>query len=145
MKEHAIVKLDQVSKYYQEGASRRLVLDRVSAELRSGELVVIQGRSGSGKTTLLNLIAGLDVPDAGAVMVDGKAIHALTEHERTLFRRRHLGFVFQFFNLVGTLTVAENMRFSLDLNGFPAAETQARVEALLQDMGIAATSHASAS
>jgi len=94
------------------------------------------GRSGSGKSTLLNVIAGIDHPTAGAVIVDGTDLTALDEHARTLFRRRHIGFVFQFFNLIPLLTVEENLLLPLDLNGRADAEGAKRARALLERVGL---------
>jgi putative ABC transport system ATP-binding protein len=84
-----------------------------------GELVALLGPSGSGKSTLLNVIAGLDAPDSGTVRVGGRDVAALDERQRTLLRRREIGFVFQFFNLVPTLTVLENIQLPLELTGQP--------------------------
>jgi putative ABC transport system ATP-binding protein len=93
------------------------VLEGLSLEVGEGEIVALMGRSGSGKSTLLNVIAGIDRPDGGAVAVDGAVVSALPERERTLFRRHQVGFVFQFFNLLPTLTVAENVLLPLELVG----------------------------
>src|ERR687887_340788 len=109
------LELRKVSKSYREGDTERVVLRDVSVTLASGEIAVIVGRSGSGKSTLLNVIAGIDRPTSGTVVVDGTDLTALGEHMRTLFRRRHIGFVFQFFNLIPLLTVEENL-LPLDLN-----------------------------
>jgi putative ABC transport system ATP-binding protein len=137
MSTKAMVVLSGVSKRFREGLSERRVLDGVDATIAAGEFVAIQGRSGSGKTTLFNLIAGLDMPDAGEVYVDGHALTRLSDRERTLFRRRHLGFVFQFFNLIPTLTVRENLGFSLDLNGVAAAKADSIIVTLLEAVGLA--------
>ena len=93
------------------------VLEGLDAEIGAGERVAVMGRSGSGKSTLLNLISGIDRPDGGTVHVDGLEVTAFGEPERTLFRRAHVGFVYQFFNLIPTLDVAENVRLVLELNG----------------------------
>ena len=97
---------------------------------------MLVGRSGSGKSTLLNLIGGIDVPTAGEILVDGLALARATESTRTLFRRRHVGFVFQFFNLIPTLTVGENLRLPLELNGRPRETARARVRSVLADVGL---------
>ncbi|PYM15796.1 MAG: ABC transporter ATP-binding protein [Candidatus Rokuibacteriota bacterium] len=94
------VELRNVEKSYREGEAERAVLRDVSLTIGTGEIVVFVGRSGSGKSTLLNLIAGIDRPTAGTVTVNGTDLTALDEQARTLFRRRHIGFVFQFFNLI---------------------------------------------
>jgi putative ABC transport system ATP-binding protein len=130
------VELRKVSKSYREGEVERVVLRDVSVTLASGEIAVLVGRSGSGKSTLLNVIAGIDHPTAGAVVVNGTDLTALSEHERTLFRRRHIGFVFQFFNLIPLLTVEENLLLPLDLNGRADAEGAKRARALLERVGL---------
>ncbi|HET6145892.1 MAG TPA: ABC transporter ATP-binding protein [Polyangia bacterium] len=125
-----------VSRAFQEGGRTRDVLKDLSFEVQRGELVALLGRSGSGKSTLLNLIAGIDRPSVGRVAIEGQEISAMDERARTLFRRARVGFVFQFFNLVATLTVEENVRLPLELGGAPA--TSARAEALrwLQAVGL---------
>jgi putative ABC transport system ATP-binding protein len=130
------VELRKVSKSYREGEVERVVLRDVSVTIASGEIAVLVGRSGSGKSTLLNVIAGIDHPTAGAVVVNGTDLTALDEHRRTLFRRRHIGFVFQFFNLIPLLTVEENLLLPLDLNGRADAEGAKRARALLERVGL---------
>jgi putative ABC transport system ATP-binding protein len=132
-----IVRLDRVSKDYREGDETRHVLRETSAAFVEGEVVAIRGRSGSGKSTLLNLIAGIDVPTAGEVWVAGTRLGGLDAEGRTLFRRDHLGFVFQFFNLVPTLTVLENVVLPAELRGAPAGEAEGRARALLAEVGLA--------
>ncbi|MDT0631150.1 ABC transporter ATP-binding protein [Rubrivirga litoralis] len=131
----AVLDLRDVRKGYREGDATRDVLRGASMRLGRGTVGALVGRSGAGKSTVLNLISGIDQPDDGAVVVDGQHLERLSERERTLFRRRHIGFVFQFYNLVPTLTVAENVRFLLDLNRAPDAE--ARAASLLADVGLA--------
>jgi putative ABC transport system ATP-binding protein len=131
------VELRQITKSYREGEAERVVLRDVSATIATGEIVVLVGRSGSGKSTLLNLIAGIDQPTAGTVAVNGTDLTALDEHARTRFRRRHIGFVFQFFNLIPLLTVEENLLLPLDLNGRADADGVARARALLKRVGLA--------
>jgi putative ABC transport system ATP-binding protein len=111
-----IISLNQVSKSYLEGNISRLVLGSISAEFQEGECVALLGRSGSGKSTVLNLISGIDKPDSGSIFVQGKDITRLSEQERTLFRRSYIGFIYQFFNLIPTLTVIENVMLPLELN-----------------------------
>lgn len=134
MTPHVVVK--DLEKYYEEGQARRQVLSRAQARIERGSIVAIQGRSGSGKTTLLNLIAGLDTPDGGSVRVDGNDLHAMDDRARTLFRRRHCGFVFQFFNLVTTLTVMENIMIGLELNGIDKSTGVRRARELLDAVGL---------
>src|SRR5512142_1899131 len=131
-----IVRLDRVGKDYREGEELRQVLHETSASFAEGEMVAIRGRSGSGKSTLLNLIAGIDLPSAGEVWVAGTCLSQLTAAQRTLFRREHLGFVFQFFNLIPTLTVLENVQLPAELAGRPKAEAVARARALLDEVGL---------
>jgi putative ABC transport system ATP-binding protein len=135
--ETPLVTLRGVTKAYREGGAERVVLRGVDATIRRGELCVLMGRSGSGKSTLLNLIGGIDVPTAGEITVDGISLGRAGETTRTLFRRRHVGFVFQFFNLIPTLTVEENLRLPLELNGQPDDRAAARARALLAEIGLA--------
>ena len=130
-----LVRLADVAYRYREGGRERAVLQDVQGEIRRGEYVVLLGQSGSGKTTLLNLVAGLDLPQAGEVSVDGVALNRLGERERTLFRRRRIGFVYQFFNLLPTLSVAENILLPSELNGVPAMGHTALE--LLREVGLA--------
>ena len=130
------VELQHLGKTYREGDAERVVLRDVSLTIPGGEIVVLVGRSGSGKSTLLNLIAGIDRPTAGSVAVNGTDLTALDEQARTRFRRRHIGFVFQFFNLISLLTVEENLLLPLDLNGQADAKGVARARALLERVGL---------
>jgi putative ABC transport system ATP-binding protein len=130
------VELLHVSKTYREGDSERAVLSDVSVAIQSGEIAVLVGRSGSGKSTLLNLIAGIDRPTSGRVVVDGTDLTALDEDARTRFRRRRIGFVFQFFNLIPLLTVEENLLLPLELNGMAGAAGVARARGLLERVGL---------
>jgi len=130
------VELQRIGKTYREGDSERAVLRDVSLAIAPGEIVVVVGRSGSGKSTLLNLIAGIDRPSAGRVLVDGTDLTGLDEDARTRFRRRHIGVVFQFFNLIPLLTVEENVRLPLELNGGVTDAGAARVRALLDRVGL---------
>jgi putative ABC transport system ATP-binding protein len=131
------ISLDTVGKDYLAGARRQAVLDAVSVSFDSGRFCVLLGRSGSGKSTLLNLIAGFDAPDRGVITVGETVVSALAERERTLFRREHIGVVFQSFNLLPTLTVAENVRLPLELLGAGAAAGRTQAEAMLRSLGLA--------
>jgi len=126
-----------LARRFREGAREHVVLDGVNLDIRRGETVALRGRSGSGKSTLLNLIGGIDAPDAGNVSVAGTELTGLSERERTLFRRRHIGFVYQAFNLVPTLNVADNVRLVLELNKVPSLEASSRIEKLLDAVGLA--------
>jgi putative ABC transport system ATP-binding protein len=130
------VELMHVRKTYREGESERVVLDDVSVTIEPGQIAVLVGRSGSGKSTLLNLIAGIDRPTAGRIVVDGIDLTALDEDARTRFRRRRIGFVFQFFNLIPLLTIEENLLLPLELNGVTAAAGLARARGLLERVGL---------
>lgn len=122
---------------YTEGERTREVLRGVDLDVRAGEFLALLGRSGSGKSTLLNLIAGIDRPDAGDIRIAGTRVTALTERARTLFRRRHIGFVFQFYNLLPTLTVEENLLLPLELNGRTGAAANDVVARLLAEVALA--------
>ncbi len=128
--------LDSVSRSFGAGVHRRSVLDQVSISIPEASETVIIGRSGSGKSTLLNLISGIDRPDAGRVIFDGQDLGALREPERTLFRRRRVGFVYQFFNLLPTLNVEENVRLVLSLDGVGTAEARRRSQVMLARVGL---------
>lgn len=132
-----LVELRALSKSYPEGGGERVVFRNLSAEIRRGETVALLGRSGSGKSTLLNLIGGIDLPTAGEVLLDGTNLTRLSEQERTLFRRRHIGLVFQSFNLIPTLTVMENLLLPLELNGRTGRPAGATALALLGKIGLA--------
>jgi putative ABC transport system ATP-binding protein len=133
------VELRGVSRRFREGGVEHVVLRDLDARFEPGELAVVLGRSGSGKTTLLNLIAGLDLPDAGEVCLDERSLGRLGERERTLLRRRQIGFVFQSFNLIPTLSVGENVRLPLELDG-DTARARARAAELLERVGLAGRS-----
>ncbi len=130
----ALVRLDRVTKDYTEGRELRHVLKEASLEVGEGEFVAIRGRSGSGKSTVLNLVAGIDQPSSGEIYLAGKALSRLGAHERTLLRRDHIGFVFQFFNLIPTLRVLENVLLPAELSGRDEAR---RAAELLERVGLA--------
>lgn len=133
MKKSPIISLNQVSKSFLEGNISHLVLDSISAEFQEGECVALLGRSGSGKSTVLNLISGIDKPDNGSIMIQDKDITGLSELERTLFRRSHIGFIYQFFNLIPTLTVLENIMLPLELN---KQRNEPLARSLLDEVGL---------
>jgi len=128
--------LHQLCRSFHEGGRAHRVLDRADARIAGGEAVAVVGRSGSGKSTLLNLISGIDRPDSGTVEFNGRDITALGEPARTLFRRAHVGFVYQFFNLIPTLDVEENVRLVLELNGVRGAAARRRSVAMLTEVGL---------
>ena len=131
-----IIKLENVTKRYEEAGVERTILHDVSMEFGCGEFTVLLGRSGSGKSTLLNLIGGIDEPSAGDVLIDGKSITRMSDTERTLFRRRHIGFIFQAFNLIPTLSVLENVMLPLELSGRPSSVVKQRARELLDQVGL---------
>jgi putative ABC transport system ATP-binding protein len=128
--------LDSISKSYVEGKQRRLVLNGTSVTFYKGEFVAILGKSGSGKTTLLNLISGIDVADEGEIYLNGWNLSSLNDMKRTLYRRQNIGFIFQFFNLIPTLTVWENVALPLELNGMLDKKGIQRGEQLLEAVGL---------
>ncbi len=130
-----------ISKAYRLGTSSVPVLAELSLEVEAGEMVVIMGPSGSGKTTLLNCVSGIDAPDAGAVLLKGRALDFASEGERTLLRRHHIGMVFQFFNLIPTLTVRENVALPFLITGQRGAEVNERVDRLLDEVGMSRRSN----
>ncbi len=132
----AFIRLVNLSKAYQEGERRRVVLRDASVEFARGEFVALLGRSGSGKSTLLNLVSGIDRPDGGQVFIGGQELTAMSERDRTLFRRKHIGFVFQFFNLIPTLTVVENVALPCELNGASPKVAREDAERLLDAVGL---------
>jgi putative ABC transport system ATP-binding protein len=118
------------------GPNGRRVLDGVQLRVQPGEYVAIVGESGVGKSTLLNLIAGLDVPDAGQILLEDRDLATLDEDARTRLRRARMGFVFQAFHVLPHLTVARNVALPLALNGHAGAVAQARVQELLEAVGL---------
>jgi putative ABC transport system ATP-binding protein len=118
------------------GSPPRTVLNGVSLELPTGEYVAVMGESGTGKSTLLNLIAGLDIPDSGRIVLDGQDLAALDDDARTRLRRARMGFVFQAFHLLPHLSVARNVALPLALNGSDAAAAANRVEEILAAVGM---------
>jgi putative ABC transport system ATP-binding protein len=130
----SLIDIRGVTKRY-EGTTRPAV-DGVSLTVASGESVAVMGPSGSGKSTLLNLIAGLDRPTSGTIRVGGQQIGALTEAEVARFRRRRVGIIFQFFNLLDDMTVADNVLLPAQLAGVPSAKARARLDELLEALRI---------
>jgi putative ABC transport system ATP-binding protein len=129
-----IIRFDEVSKSYDGGLP---ALDRIDLEISTGEAVAIMGPSGSGKSTLLNLAAGLDRPTSGAITVAGTRIDRAGETGAALFRRNQVGMIFQFFNLLEDLTVADNVLLPAQLGGMRRAEARARTDELLRMLGLA--------
>ena len=132
----AFLRFHDLTKSYYEGDVRRVVLQNAHADFQPGEMTAILGRSGSGKSTLLNLISGIDAPDGGQIWVDGHDLTTLPERDRTLFRRAQIGFIFQFYNLIPTLTVGENVSLPLELNRVPRPQAQEKAQDLLASVGL---------
>jgi putative ABC transport system ATP-binding protein len=128
--------LRALSKVYWEGGQSRAVLSNVNGAVTSGEFAAVVGPSGSGKSTLLNLISGIDLPSSGKVLVNATDLTSLSEKERTLFRRKNIGMVFQFFNLLPTLTVLENLVLPLELNNMTGQKAIERAMSLLDSVGL---------
>ena len=131
-----VVELRGVHKTYRLGQHVIPALQGVDLVVQRGELLALTGPSGSGKSTILNLAGLIDTPDSGEILLDGRPVTALKEVPRTLLRRDALGFVFQSFNLVPVMTVAENVDYPLFIAGVPAAERRARVAAQLAAVGL---------
>lgn len=131
-----MIKLNKVSKVFTLEAGNYNALKENEIHIKKGEFIAIMGPSGSGKSTLLQLIGGLDVPTSGDVIVDGVRLNELNEKQRTLFRRTRVGFVFQNYQLLPTMTVAENVGLSLSANKTPSAEIASRVDELLKDVNL---------
>ncbi len=136
MTQSALIEINNVCKSFREGGHERIVLNHATATIYQGETVVLLGRSGSGKSTLLNLLSGIDAPTEGSISIAGVQLHALNERDRTLFRRRSIGFIFQFFNLIPTLTVAENVLLPLELNNAASPAGRAHAQRLLEQVGL---------
>lgn len=129
--ENLSIKLEEVSKIYSMGEVEVTALKDVSLEVSKGELIVFLGPSGSGKTTLLNIVGGLDTPTSGTVMVNGVDVGSLNEKQLTDYRRTQIGFIFQYFNLIPTLTAIENVELAAELVNSPLSP-----EGLLEEVGL---------
>ncbi len=134
----AMLRCEGLTQTYLSGGRRLTVLNNITFELERGGFLAIVGPSGSGKTTLLGLLAGLDRPSAGRVELDGHDLGGMTEDERAQLRSQKVGFVFQSFHLIPTLTARENVQVPLELRGEPAEE---RAQSLLTRVGLGDRSH----
>ena len=136
MTQSAIVTLWDLYKTFHEGDRSLPVLEGVSLNIAAGEFIAVLGASGSGKSTLLNLLSGIDRPDSGHILIDGNDIAPFNDRQLTLFRRDHIGIVFQFFNLIPTLTVRENITLPQELGGGDRRRAEARADDLLAQVSL---------
>lgn len=131
-----MIRCRDLCKLYQQGGNQITALSGVSLEIARGCFAAVMGPSGSGKSTLLHLIGGLDRPTSGELLVDGRLIGQMADDPLTLFRRKKIGFIFQFFNLLPTLTAGENVALPFVLDGLPRAEAEERATSLLARVGL---------
>ena len=131
-----LIEAIDLMKVYGLGEVSVKALDGVSLRVETGEFLVLAGRSGSGKTTLLNMLGALDMPDSGTVRIHGEEYQRLSKNKRALFRLRHIGFVFQAYNLIRVLTARENVGYVLELQGMAKAERLARADQWLEEVGL---------
>jgi len=136
-----MIRCIDVRKIYRQGENDITALAGVSLDIAKGSFVVIMGPSGSGKSTLLHLIGGLDRPSSGDLLVDGRLIGQMADDEVTLFRRTKIGFVFQFFNLLPTLTALENITLPFVLDGVSKGEADHKAHLLLEKVGLEPRKH----
>lgn len=130
------IRIDRLCHSYIEGQQRHTVLDDISEHIASGEITALVGQSGSGKSTLLHLLGGLDPIQQGEIDIFGTAISGMNDRQRTLFRRQQIGFVYQSFNLIPTLTVEENVTLPLTMNKMTGASQKVRVQSVLESVGL---------
>lgn len=130
----AVLEVKELTKKYGEGESEVIALDHVSFSVERGEFVAIIGASGSGKSTLMNMIGGIDHPTSGSIIIDGNEIQAMSEDELAIFRRRNLGIVYQFYNLIPTLTAEENIALPWKLDG--RKENKERLSEIVNMLGL---------
>ncbi len=136
--DRALIELENVGKMYRNAAGEYLALDRIDLSLGRGEYLAVVGKSGSGKSTLINMITGIDRPTGGKIFVGGTAVHELTESQAAVWRGRNVGLVFQFFQLLPTLTAVENIMLPMDFgNTYPPGERKARALRLLEQVDMA--------
>ena len=132
-----VIEFRRLCKSYWEAGQEHVVLNDVNAEVHEGEFIVLLGKSGCGKSTLLNLISGIDAPSRGDILVKGQSLTGMSEDERTLFRRSHIGVVFQSFNLIPTLTVRDNLLLPLELTRKLDGVGRVKPADMLEELGMA--------
>jgi len=132
----ALIETNDLMKVYGLGEVSVTALDHVTLRVEKGEFLVLAGRSGSGKTTLLNMLGALDMPDSGTVRIHGEEYQQLSKNKRALFRLRHIGFVFQAYNLIRVLSARENVAYVLELRGIAKTERLARADKWLEEVGL---------
>ena len=132
----SFIQISDLLHTYREGDQNHVVLNGVNLQVSKGETLALLGRSGSGKSTLLNLVSAIDQPQSGSISIDNHQITDLKEPDRTLFRRHHIGFIYQAFHLIPTLTVFENIALILELSDWTITDTEARVYQLLDSIGL---------
>ncbi len=130
------IRLQNVSKRYVEGGKNQTILSGLNAHFHKGKFSVVLGKSGSGKSTLLNIISGIDIPDSGEVLIENRNLSNLSDYDRTMFRRRNIGFIFQFFNLIPTLTVLENTILISELDGEDRRISKKNALRILERVGL---------
>lgn len=131
-----IISVEGLTKRYADGNLQRIIFNDVSFNVARGSITVVIGASGSGKSTLLNLLCGIDTPTAGKIVIDGQPLAAMSDAHRSKMRRKHIGLVFQFFNLLPTLTVRENILLPLSLNKMSGNEFERRIVDLAIKLGL---------
>ena len=129
--------LADIFKAYDDSGEQRVIFDRMTTMFASGQFSVIMGKSGVGKSSLLNLISGIDLPGAGSITIGSNKVSQMDDTRRTIFRRQHIGFVYQFFNLIPVLTVLENVTLVAELDGQPRTRSKDSAVRLLEKVGLA--------
>lgn len=136
-----LMSVSGVERSFQVGSQKLHVLKGIHMEIHANKLIMLRGRSGSGKTTLMNMLGGLDVPDQGEIEFMGYSFHKMNDDERTLVRRKHLGFIFQAYALMPLLSAYENVELALRMSGYPREKWKARVTDCLEMVGLAKRMH----
>ncbi len=139
--QNQVIFIDQISKKYGNLDNQVIAVDDVSLTINRGEFTALVGPSGSGKTTVLNLMSGLDVPSSGKIFLAGKNISEMHGNDLSDFRRDHIGFIFQSYNLIPVLTAFENVEYILLLQNVPEEERKARVQSILKEVGLEGREH----